>query len=66
MNSWLNDTGSINTGRAGRGSKLNLGFRIEKNQMCMSAVGSMKIFKGGLVQLVHKPVGELREKHEKL
>jgi hypothetical protein len=27
----------------------------------MSAVGSMKIFKGGLVPLVHKPVGELRE-----
>ena len=34
--------------------------------MCMSAVGSIKIFKGGLVPLVHKPVGELREKHEKL
>lgn len=34
--------------------------------MCMSAVGSMKIFKGGLVPLVHKTVGELREKHEKL
>ena len=33
--------------------------------MCMSAVGSMKIFKGGLVPLVHKTVGELREKHEK-